>query len=171
MFPAFWTSDLVIRRMLVQLCRMAFLDKIYSPRGVNFCHPISKSSMGTLLFYFISWVYMYWITSVQTFTKIWVQVLFGLNDLNLFSSIKLHWLVFGTLSARNIRAWSFRVHYGTANQRSFQFVFCQISFPPFSFPSPLFFVLEQPKRDLGTRSPACQKLPLVTASFQHVKLC
>ena len=81
MFPDFWTSDLVFRRMVVQLRRMAFLSKIYSPRGVDFFPPISKSSMGTPLFYFISWVYIYWITSVKTFAKIWVQVLFGWNDL------------------------------------------------------------------------------------------
>ena len=34
------------------------------------------------------------------------------------------------------RAWSFRVRYGTANQRSFRFVFCQISFPPLPSPPP-----------------------------------
>ena len=33
--------------MVVQLRRMAFLDKIYSPRGVDFCPPISKSDVGT----------------------------------------------------------------------------------------------------------------------------
>ena len=82
MFTDFWTSDLVFRRMVVHLRRMAFLNIIYSPREVGFCPPISKSSVGTPLFYFISWVYIYWITSVQTFTKIWVQVLFGWNDLN-----------------------------------------------------------------------------------------
>ena len=51
------------------------------------------------------------------------------------------------------RAWSFRMHYGTANQRSFRFVFCQISFPPLPslLPSP-YFLFELPKRDLGTRS-------------------
>ena len=57
-------------------------NKITSPRGVDFCPTISKSSVVTPLFYFISWVYIYWITSVQTFSKIWVQVLFGWNDLN-----------------------------------------------------------------------------------------
>ena len=41
---------------VVQLCRMAFLNKIYtcSPRGVYFYPPISKSSVGTSIFYFIS---------------------------------------------------------------------------------------------------------------------
>ena len=50
MFPDFSTSDLVFRRMVVQLRRMAFLNKIYSPRGVDFCPPISKSSVGTPFF-------------------------------------------------------------------------------------------------------------------------
>ena len=36
--------------MTVQLRRMAFINKIYSPRGVDFCPPISKSSEGTPLF-------------------------------------------------------------------------------------------------------------------------
>ena len=40
MFPDFRTSDLVFRRMAVQLRRMAFLNKIYSPRRVDFC-PLS----------------------------------------------------------------------------------------------------------------------------------
>ena len=78
--------------------------------------------------------------------------------LHFFSSIKLLWRVFGTVSERNTTiAWSFRVHYGTANQCSFRFEFCQISFPSLPLPSPPppspFFVLELPKRDLGTRSP------------------
>ena len=90
MFPDFWTSDLVFRRMVVQLRRMAFLNKMYSPRGKDFCPPISKSSVGTPLFYFISWVYIYWITSVQTFTKIWVQVLFGWNDIKFSCSLANH---------------------------------------------------------------------------------
>ena len=34
----------------VQLRHMVFLNKIYSPRGVDLCPPISKSSMGTPLF-------------------------------------------------------------------------------------------------------------------------
>ena len=82
MFTDFWTSDLVFRRMVVQLRRMAFLNKIYSPRGVEFC-PLSLKVVRDPPFYFISWVYIYWNTSVQTFTKIWVQDLFGWNDLNL----------------------------------------------------------------------------------------
>ena len=57
MFPDFWTSDLVFRRMVVQLLRMAFLNKIYSPRRVDFGAPISKSSLGTppppFLFHFL----------------------------------------------------------------------------------------------------------------------
>ena len=68
--------------MVVQLRRVGLLNKIYIPRGVDFCSPISKSSLGTPVFYFVSWVYIYWITSVQTFTEIWMQVLFGWNDLN-----------------------------------------------------------------------------------------
>ena len=59
--------------------------------------------------------------------------------------------MFGTVSERNVHAWSFREHYGTANQRSLRFVFFQILFPPFPSPS-RFFVLEPPKQDLGTRS-------------------
>ena len=50
MFPDFGTSDLVLRRIVVQLRHMAFLNKIYSPRGVDFCPPISKSRVGTPLF-------------------------------------------------------------------------------------------------------------------------
>ena len=63
--------------------------------------------------------------------------------------------MFLALRAKEItHAWSFRVRYGTANRRSFRFVFCQISYPPLSSPPPshVFFVLEPPKRDLGTRS-------------------
>ena len=59
---------------------------------MNFCPPISKSSVGTPIFYFISWVYIYRITSVQTFSKIWVQNLFGWNDLNSFAG----WFQFTT---------------------------------------------------------------------------
>ena len=81
MFPDFWTSDSVFRRMIVQLRRTAFLNKIYSPRGVDFCPLSLKAVWRPPLFYFISWVYIYWITSAQTFTKIWEQVLFGWNDL------------------------------------------------------------------------------------------
>ena len=81
MFPDFWTSDSVFRRMIVQLRRTAFLNKIYSPRGVDFCPLSLKAVWRPPLFYFISWVYIYWITSSQTFTKIWVQVLFEWNDL------------------------------------------------------------------------------------------
>ena len=56
MFPDFWTYDLVFWRMVVQLRRMAFLNKIYSPRRVSFCPPISKSSLGTppFIFHFLS---------------------------------------------------------------------------------------------------------------------
>ena len=36
--------------MVVQLGRMAFLNIIYSPRGVDFCPPISKSSGGPPFF-------------------------------------------------------------------------------------------------------------------------
>ena len=36
--------------MVVQLRRMAFLNKIYSPRGMDFYPPISKSSVGTPFF-------------------------------------------------------------------------------------------------------------------------
>ena len=43
--------------MVVQLRRMAFPNKIYSPRGGDFCPPISRSSV-TPIFYFISWVYI-----------------------------------------------------------------------------------------------------------------
>ena len=46
----FWTSDLVFWRMVVQLHCMAFLNKMYSPRGVNFCPSISKSSGGPPFF-------------------------------------------------------------------------------------------------------------------------
>ena len=60
-----------------------------SSRGVDFCPLISISSVGTPIFYFISWVYIYWITSVQTFTKIWVLVLFGWNDLKQSETIVL----------------------------------------------------------------------------------
>ena len=51
MFPDFGTSDLVLRRIVVQLRHMAFLNKIYSPRGVDFCPPISKSRVGTPFLY------------------------------------------------------------------------------------------------------------------------
>ena len=36
--------------MVVQLRRMAFLNKIFCPKGVDFLPPISKSSVGTPLF-------------------------------------------------------------------------------------------------------------------------
>ena len=59
MLPDFWTSDLVFRRMVVQWHRMAFLNKIYSPRGVDFCPPISKSSVETpFLISFLGFTYI-----------------------------------------------------------------------------------------------------------------
>ena len=58
-----------------------FHQQNIAPEGWTFAPFISISSVRTPLFNLISWVYIYWITSVQTFTKIWVQVLFGWNDL------------------------------------------------------------------------------------------
>ena len=88
MFPDCWTFDLVFWRMVIHLCRMAFINKIIAPEGWTFVPLISISSVGTPLFYFISGVYIYWITNGQIFTKIWVQVLFGWNDLKWWLSVK-----------------------------------------------------------------------------------
>ena len=54
MFPDFWTSDLVSQMMVVQLRRMAFINKNIAPEGWTFAPLISISSVGTpFLFYFL----------------------------------------------------------------------------------------------------------------------
>ena len=50
MFLDFWTSGLLFRRMVVQLRRMAFINKNIASEGWTFAHLISRSSIGTPLF-------------------------------------------------------------------------------------------------------------------------
>ena len=50
MFPDFWTSNLVSQRMVVQLRRIAFINKNIAPERLTFAPLISISSVGTPLF-------------------------------------------------------------------------------------------------------------------------
>ena len=80
MFPDFGTSDLVFRKMVVVLRRMAFLNKIISTRGVDVCPLCLKVVKGPP--FFISFLGLHILNyKCTTFTKIRVQALFGCNDL------------------------------------------------------------------------------------------